>query len=143
MRSTRCAPTSVPMTDGWVVDASVLVDLVIGGTTAAASAAALAGQRLHAPAHVDVEVPAALARLLRAGVVDASTADEALAAFTRAPLERHDLPPLVSGAWKRASSLRMADAFYVELAHQLGTRVLTVDARLARASSLAVLPSEE
>jgi hypothetical protein len=27
-----------------------------------------------------------------------------------------------------------------ELAHVLGTRVLTVDARLARASSLAVLP---
>jgi predicted nucleic acid-binding protein len=34
----------------------------------------------------------------------------------------------------------VADAFYVELAHVLGTRVLTVDARLARASSLAVLP---
>jgi predicted nucleic acid-binding protein len=63
-----------------------------------------------------------------------------LAAFTRAPLERHDLSALTPGAWKRASALRVADAFYVELAHVLGTRVLTVDARLARASSLAVLP---
>jgi predicted nucleic acid-binding protein len=130
----------VPAADDWVVDASVLVDLVIGGTTAAASAAALAGRRLHVPAHVDVEVTSALARLLRAGAIDASRADEALAAFTRAPLERHDLAPLVPGAWKRSSALRVADAFYVELAHVLGARVLTVDARLARASSLAVLP---
>ena len=130
------------MADGWVVDASVLVDLVIGGSTAAASAAALAGQQLHAPAHVDVEVTSALARLHRAGVIVEATARDALAAFTRAPLERHDLPSLTSGAWSRSAGLRVADAFYVELAHQLGTRVLTVDARLARASSMAVLPPQ-
>ena len=133
----------MPTTDGWVVDASVLVDLVIGGTTASASAAALAGRRMHAPAHVDVEVTSALARLLRAGILDESVADEAMSDFTQAPLERHDLPPLAPGAWKRASGLRVADAFYVELAHQLGTQVLTVDARLARASTLAVLPPDE
>ena len=55
-------------------------------------------------------------------------------------IERHDLPPLVAGAWRRTASLRVADAFYVELAHQLGARVLTVDARLTRVSNLAVLP---
>ena len=129
--------------DDWVVDASVLVDLVIGGTTAAACTGALAGRRLHAPAHVDVEVTSALARLHRAGALDESTAGEALSAFMRAPLERHGLSPLTPGAWKRSSALRVADAFYVELAHQLGTRVLTVDARLARASSLAVLPATD
>lgn len=46
----------------------------------------------------------------------------------------------MSGAWTRSADLRVADAFYVELAHQLGTRVLTVDARLARASTYVVLP---
>lgn len=143
MRSTRRGTTSVSGTDDWVVDASVLVDLVVGGTTSAASAVALAGRRLHAPAHVDVEVTSALARLLRAGAIDASSADVALDAFTRAPLERHDLAPLTLGAWKRSSALRVADAFYVELARQLGTRVLTVDERLARASSLAVLPATD
>jgi predicted nucleic acid-binding protein len=132
----------VPGADDWVVDASVLVDLVIGGTTAAASAEALAGRRMYAPAHVDVEVTSALARLQRSGVLSRSRASRGLAAFTRAPLERHDLVPLTPGAWKRSSGLRVADAFYVELAHQLGTRVLTVDARLARASSLAVLPAD-
>ena len=131
------------MADGWVVDASVVVDLVIRGTTAAASATALAGRHLHAPAHLDVEVTSALARLHRAALLDESAVDAALTAFARAPIERHDLPPLTSGAWKRSAGLRVADAFYVELAHQLGTQVLTVDARLVRASSLAVLPSAD
>ena len=126
--------------DSWVVDASVLVDLVIAGASASSSAAALAGSRLHAPAHVDLEVASALARLHRAGVLSRPAAGRALAAFGGTPLERHDLPPLLAGAWKRSSALRVADAFYVELAHQLGTSVLTIDARLARASKIAVLP---
>ena len=132
--------SSVPEAENWVVDASVLVDLVIAGASASASAAALAGGRLHAPAHVDLEVTSALARLHRAGVLSRAAAGRALATFARTPLERHDLPPLVAGAWRRTASLRVADAFYVELAHQLGARVLTVDARLTRVSNLAVLP---
>ncbi len=126
--------------NSWVVDASVLVDLVIGGSSAGASREALAGCQLHAPAHVDVEVTSALARLHRGKLLTKAAAGRALSAFVEAPLMRHELPALVAGAWARASAVRVADAFYVELAHQLGTRVLTVDARLARASSYAVLP---
>lgn len=126
--------------DSWVVDASVLVDLVIGGSSAEASRDALAGCRLHAPAHVDVEVTSALARLRRAELITKAAAGRALATFRHAPLTRHELPSLVAGAWKRSSGLRVADAFYVELARRLGTQVLTVDARLVRASSYAVLP---
>lgn len=131
----------MPSAESWVVDASVLVDLVIGGAAAAVSAAALAGHQLHAPAHVDVEVASALARLHRAGSISRAAAGRAVSAFADAPLERHELPALLPGAWRRQSRLRVADAFYVELAHQLGTRVLTIDARLARASTYAVLPA--
>lgn len=130
----------MPAADSWVVDASVFVDLVIGGAASSASAEVLAGRRLHAPAHIDLEVASALGRLQRAGNVTKAAATRALNAFGRAPVQRHDLPDLVVGAWKRSSSLRVADAFYVELAHQIGTRVLTIDARLARASTYAVLP---
>lgn len=130
----------MPAADSWVVDASVLVDLVIGGAASGACAEALAGRRLHAPAHVDLEVASALSRLHRAERITKAAATRAIRAFARAPLERHDLPDLVEGAWKRSSGLRVTDAFYVELAHQLGTRVLTIDARLARASTYAVLP---
>ena len=126
--------------DSWVVDASVLVDLVIGGSSSQASSDAMAGCRLHAPAHVDVEVTSALARLHRADLLTRAAAGRALAAFGQAPLTRNELPPLVAGAWKHSAGLCVADAFYVELARQLGTRVLTVDARLARASPYAVLP---
>lgn len=131
----------MPSADSWVVDASVLVDLVIGGSSASACAEALTGHRLHAPAHFDVEVTSALARLHRSGLLTKVAAGRALAAFARAPVERHGLSELTSGAWKRSADLRVADAFYVELAHRLGTRVLTVDTRLARASTYAVLPA--
>ena len=128
------------MVDRWVVDASLLVDVVIGGESADASRQALAGCQMHAPAHVDVEVASALARLHRADLLTKTAASRALTSFGQAPLERHPLPPLLAGAWKRSSSLRIADAFYVELAKQLDVTVLTVDARLARASTYAVLP---
>jgi predicted nucleic acid-binding protein len=63
-----------------------------------------------------------------------------LTAFGKAPLTLHELPARVVGAWTRSSGLRVADAVYVELAHQLSTRVVPVDARLAHASTYAVLP---
>ena len=47
--------------------------------------------------------------------------------------------PLVPGAWARSGGLRVADAYYVELASTLGIRMLTLDARLTRATPLAVL----
>ena len=124
----------------WVVDASVFVDLVIGGSSSDASREAMAGCELHAPAHVDVEITSALARLHRAQLITKAAARRALTVFGQAPVIRHELPSLVAGAWTRSSDLRVADAFYVELAHQLGMRVLTVDARLARVSTYAVLP---
>ena len=130
----------MPPHDSWVVDASVFVDLVIGGEARQASREALLGHQLHAPAHIDVEVMSALARLHRAGHLAKGSARRAFTAFARAPLTRHELPALCAGAWQRSAGLRVADAFYVELAGHLGTRVLTLDARLARATSIAVLP---
>ncbi len=126
------------MADGepCVVDASVLVDLATQRRGWRTVALALAGRPLHAPAHVDVEVMSALARLHRSDVLSASAVDAALDRFVAAPLQRHDLVPLVAGAWRRTSHLRVADAVYVELASRLGVQVLTSDARLARASEL-------
>src|SRR5215469_8816103 len=66
-------------------------------------------------------------------VVDASALVDLLAL----PLSRHDLPPLVAGAWARRADLRLLDALYVELAERLGVRVLTTDHRLARACPAA------
>jgi predicted nucleic acid-binding protein len=61
----------------------------------------------------------------------------ALAHLATLPVTRHDLPPLVAGAWARRADLRLFDALYVELAARLGVRVLTTDQRLARACPVA------
>lgn len=127
------------VTDSRVVDASVLVDVAIRRTGWRSIAQSLAGVALHAPAHVDVEVMSALARLARAGTMSSDEARAALDRFLAAPISRHQLPALVPGAWARSDRLRVADALYVELAALLEIRVLSADARLARASDLVDL----
>ena len=121
-----------------VVDASVLVDVAIRSEGWSAIGAALRGRPLHAPAHVDVEVMSAVARLARAHALSSAQARRALDRFRAAPITRHALPELVPGAWSRAPSLRVADALYVELAVVLGHPLLTTDARLARACDVAI-----
>lgn len=126
-------------TEARVVDASVLVDLAIQRTGWRSFAQRLTDVSMHAPAHVDVEVMSALARLARAGTLSEDRAKAALDRFRSAPITRHALPDLVPGAWARSDRLRIADALYVELAASLRVRVLSTDARLARASDLVDL----
>jgi predicted nucleic acid-binding protein len=47
--------------------------------------------------------------------------------------------PRLTAAWQMRDRLRLVDALYVALSEQLGTRLLTTDARLARGSRLAEL----
>lgn len=41
------------------------------------------------------------------------------------------------GAWTARSELRLVDGLYVQLARQLGARLITTDQRLARATPIA------
>ncbi|MEI6252610.1 MAG: type II toxin-antitoxin system VapC family toxin [Mycobacteriaceae bacterium] len=120
------------MSEHVVIDASAMVDLLARTDRAPAVQARLAETILHAPAHFDAEVISALGRLQRAGVLDSDRADAALAALVRAPVTRHDLGPLLAGAWARREVLRLTDALYVELAEQRNWPLLTTDHRLAR-----------
>jgi predicted nucleic acid-binding protein len=54
-----------------------------------------------------------------------------------APIQRHLLAPLLTGAWKLRHDLRLVDAVYVELANQLEAPILTTDAGFAAASRSA------
>jgi predicted nucleic acid-binding protein len=120
-----------------VVDASALVDLLLGTANAAAVRERLSGAVWHAPAHLDAEVLSALGRLNRAGIVPAQAVDERLALFVDLPLQRQPLSALVTGAWARRSDLRLVDALYVELASQLEAPLITTDRKLARAVPFA------
>jgi len=123
-----------------VLDASALVDALIGTGPGRIVWDRLPGRALHAPAHLDAEVLSALGRLHRAEELGAEAVATAIGDLRNLPLHRHPLPPLLTGAWNRRGAMRLADALYVELAAQLGDRpILSTDARLARASELVEL----
>lgn len=118
-----------------VIDASVLVDLLVGTELADAAHQRLSGVELHAPGHVDVEVLSALGRLSRADLIPQESVTTAIAQLAAAPITRHPLPGLLAPAWSHHQSLRITDAFYVALAEHLGFPLVTSDRRLARAWS--------
>ena len=117
-----------------VIDASAMVDLLARTEDRHhAVRARLAHTVMHAPAHFDTEVLSALGCMHRSGVLSVAEVDAALDELRQAPVTRHDLTPLLAGAWPRRDSLRVTDAFYVELAHKADLVLLTTDQRLARA----------
>lgn len=128
------------MNDAAVVDASSLVDLLLGTDHGRAVGSALTRfSAVHAPAHVDAEVLSTLGRLYRAGTLTARQVAARLEALTTAPIDRHALSPLLAGAWRRRDRLRLVDALYVELAERVGAQLLTTDARLAAAVGVSAI----
>jgi predicted nucleic acid-binding protein len=120
-----------------VVDASALVDLLLNNDRGARVANRVSLNRLIAPAHIDVEVLSAFARMERAGELSAKDVVALLLDAQAITVERHLLAGLAAGAWARHRSLRISDAFYVELADELNVPLITTDLRLARATPRA------
>ena len=118
-----------------VVDASAMVDALVGTALGPAVIARLRDHRLHAPAHFDAEVLSALGRLQRAGGLSVRQVSTRLARLQSAPIQRHLLPPLLSGAWRRRHNVRLVDALYAQLADDLGVTLVTTDAGLATATA--------
>lgn len=139
-RSTAHAMSSAREVFEAVVDASAIVDLVVGTEKAAAISTVLSEfAGLHAPAHLDAEVLSALGRLHRTGSLSARQVERRLEAVAEAPIERHPLSALLRGAWRRRERLRLVDALYVELAVALKAQLVTTDARLADAAGVVPL----
>lgn len=127
------------MAEGLVVDASAMVDVLVGSSAAEGVIDTLRVPELHAPAHFDAEILSALGRLQRAGHLSARQVASRLARLADSPIQRHPLAPLLAGAWSRRNNLRLVDGLYVELASQLGTQVASTDEGLSRASALVAL----
>lgn len=126
------------VTETLVVDASAAVDLLVGSGAAAAITDRLRGHSLHVPAHFDAEVLSALGRLHRGGDLSTRQVTTRIRRIESAPMERHPLPALLAGAWRRRANLRLVDALYFELAEQLDATLITTDGGLA-----AAVPSAE
>lgn len=122
-----------------VVDASAVVDVIGRTPRGTAVIDALRGKDLHVPAHLDSEVLATLVRMGRQGRLGDVDLDEAVGLLEDFAAERHPTAPLLRGAAARRANLWVADALYVELAHQLGCELVTCDAGLAANLRTAVL----
>jgi len=124
---------------GVVADASAVVELLLR-TGAGRRAAERIGsaEYVAAPAHLDAEVLSALARMVRADVVDSRFVGPALAELTAAPILRFPIAELTADAWALRDNVAIRDALYVALARALGAELLTADGPLARTPSLGV-----
>jgi predicted nucleic acid-binding protein len=117
-----------------VLDASALVDVVLDRPAKSWVLERLSGEAVAAPAHQPVEVLSALARLVRAGAVELTTARAAMgdAAALRQDLRLPNGPQL-RRALELHERVRVLDALYVVLAQDLEATLVTTDGRLARA----------
>lgn len=117
-----------------VVDASVLVEFVGGGTNSRMVDGRLAAEEhtLWAPHLVDAEIGQALRRRVRQGRLHAELAEDALREINDLPIERVEHENLIKVAWDLRDNFTFYDGLYVALALILGETLLTFDARMAR-----------
>jgi predicted nucleic acid-binding protein len=117
-----------------IPDASVVVNALADDDRDGDEARSrLAGERLVAPAIVDLEVISTFRRAARLGKLDPRRSSQALADLTALPLRRVSPLPLLTRIWELRENLSSYDASYVALAELLGGVLATTDARLARA----------
>ncbi|MGH4009729.1 MAG: type II toxin-antitoxin system VapC family toxin [Pseudonocardiaceae bacterium] len=113
-----------------VVDASVIVEVIIGSGGAADR---LAGERLVAPAIVDGEAGSAVRRQWRHGSLDGKRASIAIGALGALEILRFEHCALLPRAWELRHNLTFTDGLYIALAEQLRIPLVTLDARIAAA----------
>jgi predicted nucleic acid-binding protein len=110
-----------------VIDASAVINQLIGGEAAASVAhhTAHGDEDLHAPHFVDLEVLKALRRV---------GARQPLLDFLELPIERYAHTLLLPRIWELRKNFSAYDGIYVALSEILEAPLLTSDKRLARAT---------
>lgn len=116
-----------------VVDASVIVQLIIGS---AGTADRLADERLVAPAIVDGEAGNAVRRQWHHGSLSDERAGIAIEALSALEIMRFEHRALLPRAWELRHNVTFTDGLYVALAEQLGVTLVTLDARMAAAPQI-------
>ncbi|MDR3722122.1 MAG: type II toxin-antitoxin system VapC family toxin [Candidatus Acidoferrales bacterium] len=122
-----------------VVDASAILEVLLR-TPAARHVDRLifaAGETLHAPHLIDLEVAQVLRRYVRSSIISAERGAEALADLADFPLTRYPHLILLNRIWQLRGGVTTYDAAYLALAEALDARLVTRDRALAKAGSRA------
>ena len=118
-----------------VVDASAVVEFVLGSTKGRKAAVVMASHTaLHAPALISAEALSALRALERRADISPARSAEAVSDVLSIPIRRYPTEPLAGRIWSMRHSVTVYDAQYVALAEALNAPLLTGDRRLAAAA---------
>ena len=119
-----------------VVDASAVVELLLRSPLGERVRRRIldAGEELHAPYLIDIQVLHVLRRYNRIREMLDRRAEEAISDYFALIIERHSHEVVFARVWELRSNLTAYDATYVALAELIGTPLVTVDRRLAKAA---------
>lgn len=115
-----------------VLDASAALEVLLNTSLARQVSQRIfrAGESLHAPHLIDVEVAQVLRRLARRGEIVARRAEEVLADLADLPLTRYPHTMLLPAAWTLCDNATAYDAMYLALSEALGAALVTCDSAL-------------
>ena len=121
-----------------VADASVVLELLLRTPAGLSAERRLlrAGETIHAPALLDLEVAQVLRRYVARGEMTDARAAAAIDTMIMFPVERYSHEPLLARIWELRHNLTAYDAAYVALAEALRAPLLTTDERIAGAPGL-------
>jgi predicted nucleic acid-binding protein len=116
-----------------VLDASAVVELLIGGESAPVIKAHLGSHREWiAPHLLDVEVVSALRNLAAGRKIDPTRCDQLLSDLAALPAERYPHTALLARIWELRHNFTPYDATYISLAEATGSVLYTCDEKLRR-----------
>jgi predicted nucleic acid-binding protein len=120
-----------------VVDASAVVEALIGEARGRRVMDVLAAGSSLAPDILDCEALHALKGLERGGLLDEQRAELAVRRLVTAPIRRVSSRSLAQRAWELRHNASLYDAVYVALAQQQDVALLTADTGMADAAARA------
>lgn len=121
-----------------VIDASALVDALVGEPANPELLALIADSDLHAPALIDYEVISALRGHSLGGKITKRRFGEAADDLEALRIERYPLGGMSRAVLDLRARFTVYDAAYVVLAQALETPLVTADAKLSGAKRLGV-----